>query len=422
MFGATIEIKPASPCRKPCEGEVAVVRFLKTAVAVALVGFLAAPALAGVTGAEGGTKTITTKTQKSYSDNVVDERVTSSSSTTIDNGHRLHIKNWVGGRADGQGLGSMLDELFVWLDGGADPGSGWADYYETAQQSGVLPQSWREYARANSRGVAWGDTVNNSWSSSSSSSSESGPVYVGETYVKTTSTRTTTESPNLIVVGDADALQSAYVAQGNVKQDTVITDHYTNDYINTITTNVHTTNYYETNQRVSISPIVLDLDGDGKLQASAGKWQPHADSFDKTRVALFDFHANGFPVLTEWVGPQDGLLVRPHADGSVDGASLFGTFGGFENGYEALKALDVDGNGKLEGSELQGLKVWQDANSNANVEAGELLGLDELGITSLSTSHNNFRSTFVRNGKSAQSFDWWPTVVEMRKKDMNRNA
>jgi len=411
-------IKPASPCRKPSEGEVAVVKFLKTAVAVALVGFLAAPALAGVTGAEGGTKTITTKTQKSYSDSVVDKHVTTRSSTTIDNGHRLHIKEWLGGRADGQGLASLLDELAAWRRGGADPGPGWADYYETAQQSGAII----DRARANDRGVAWGSVVDNSWSSSSSSSSETGPVYVGETYVKTTSTRTTTESPNLIVVGDADALQSAYVAQGNVKQHTVITDHYTNDYVNTITTNIHTTNYYETNQRVSISPIVLDLDGDGKLQASAGKWQPHADSFDKTRVALFDFNANGFPVLTEWVGPQDGLLVRPHADGSVDGSCLFGTFGGFENGYEALKALDVDGNGRLEGSELQGLKVWQDANSNANVEAGELLGLDELGITSLSTTHENFRGTFVRDGKTAQSFDWWPSVVEMRKKDMDRNA
>jgi len=411
-------VKPANPCRKPSEGEVAVVRFLKTAVAVALVGFLAAPALAGVTGAEGGTKTITTKTQKSYSDNVVDKQVTTRSSTTIDNGQRLHIKNWLGGRADGQGLLSLLDELAVWRNGGADPGPGWADYYETAQQSGAIFDN----ARANHRGIAWGTVVDNSWSSSSSSSSETGPVYVGETYVKTTSTQTTTGSNSPIVVGDADALESAYVAQGNVTQKTVITDHYTNDYVNTITTNIHTTNYYETNQRVSISPIVLDLDGDGKLQASAGKWQPHEGSFDKTRVAMFDFHANGFPVLTEWVGPQDGLLVRPHADGSVDGSCLFGTFGGFENGYEALRALDVDGNGKLEGSELQGLKVWQDANSNANVEAGELLGLDELGITSLNTSHDNFRGTFVRNGKTAQSFDWWPSVVEMRKKDMNRNA
>jgi len=45
-----------------------------------------------------------------------------------------------------------------------------------------------------------------------------------------------------------------------------------------------------------------------------------------------------------------------------------------------------------------------------------------LGITSLNTTHDNFRGTFVRNGKTAQSFDWWPSVVEMRKKDMNRNA
>jgi hypothetical protein len=411
-------LKPAGPCRKPSEGEVAVVKFLKTAVAVALVGFLAVPALAGVTGAEGGTKSITTTTQKSYSNSVVNKYVTNRTSTNIDRGATLHIKTWVGGRADGKGLGSLLGALADWRNGGADPGPGWRDSYESVQQMGLIEDA----ARANGRGVVWGPTIDNSWSSTSTSRSESGPVYVGETYVKTTSTRSTTGTPNLIVVGDADALQGAYVAQGNVNQHTTITDHYTKDYINTITTNIHTTNYYEASKRGSISPIVLDLDGDGKLQASAGKWQPHEGSFDKTRVALFDFNANGFPVLTEWVGPQDGLLVRPHADGSVDGSCLFGTFGGFDNGYEALKALDVDGNGNLEGSELQGLKVWQDANGNAIVDAGELLSLDELGITSISTNHDYFRGTFVRNGKTARTFDWWPSVIEMRKKDMNRNA
>lgn len=402
-------------------------RFLKTAAAVALIGLLAAPAMAGVTGAEGGTKTITTKTQKSYSDSVVTKENTTRSNTSVNLGHNLHIKNWLGGRSDGQGLASLLDELAVWRAGGADPGPGWADYYETVTQSGALSGAQiraivNDRMDTNGRGIVWNQVSDSSWTDTSKSRSETGPVYVGETYVKTTSTRTTTGTPNLIVVGDADALQSAYVAQGNVNQHTVITDHYTKDYVNTITTNINTTTYYQTNTRVSVSPIVLDLDGDGKLQASGGNWLPHSDSFDNTRVALFDFHANGFPVLTEWVGPQDGLLVRPHADGSVDGSSLFGTFGGYENGFEALKALDVDGNGKLEGSELQGLKVWQDANSNAIVDAGELLTLDELGITSLGVQHNNFRGTFTRNGKTAQSFDWWPSVVEMRKKNMDRDA
>ncbi|MGI5845111.1 MAG: hypothetical protein ACOX9B_13175 [Candidatus Xenobium sp.] len=393
-------------------------KILKTAVAVALVGFLAVPALAGVTGAEGGTKSITTTTQKSYTDNVVDKHVTNRTSSTIDRGVVRHIKTWVGGRADGKGLGSLINPLLNWLDGGADPGPGWRDSYEYVQQTGLGPFG----TLPNGRYALWGDAIDNSWSSTSTSSSESGPVYVGETYVKTTSTRDTNSSPDYIVVGDADALEGAYVAQGHVDQHTTITDHYTKDYINTITTNIHTTNYYEVIERGSVSPIVLDLDGDGKLQASAGKWQPHESSFDKTRVALFDFNANGFPVLTEWVGPQDGLLLRSHADGSVDGSCLFGTFGGFANGYEALKALDVDGNGNLEGSELQGLKVWQDANGNAIIDAGELLSLDELGITSISTNHDSLRGTFVRNGKTARTFDWWPSVIELRKKDMNRNA
>lgn len=397
-------------------------------MAVALVGLLTAPALAGVTGAEGGTKQVNTERHTSYSNSTVDKYETNRTNSSANLGTNIHIKYWVGGRSDGKGLGSLLGALADWRNGGSSPGGGgWEDYYETVSQSGgmrnqivnIVANNGRD---VNGRGIVWNQVGNSSWSSESRSTSQTGPVYVGNTYVKTTSTRDTQKSNNLIVVGDPDALEHAYVAQGNVSQTTHITDHYTKDYVNTITTNINTTTYYQTNIRASVSPIVLDLDRDGKLQASAGQWLPHGDSFDQTRVALFDFQANGFPVLTEWVGPQDGLLVRPHADGSVDGSSLFGTFGGYENGYEALKTLDVDGNGSLEGAELQGLKVWQDANSDAIVDDGELLTLDGLGISSLSVQHDQMRGTFVRNGETCQSFDWWPSVVEMRKKNMDQSV
>ncbi len=401
--------------------------YLKTAVAVVLAGMLAAPALAGVTGAEGGTGTVTTKVEKVYDGSrTVDKNVQTNTSTAVSGGTAVHIKYWVGGRGDGKGLGSLLPALRNWVGGGADPGPGWNDYYETVSQSGLSGGEIRSLVKntvdTNGRGIIFDTVGSTSSSSQSSSTSQTGPVYVGDTYLKTTSTQDTNKTPNVIVVGDPDALAAAYVAQGTVTQTTNIQEHYRKEYVNTITTNVHTTTYYQTNVRAAVSPIVLDLDRDGKLQASAGKWMPHVDSFDKTRVALFDFHANGFPVLTEWVGPQDGLLVRPHADGSVDGSCLFGTFGGFQNGYEALRTLDVDGNGQVQGAELQGLKVWQDGNSDAIVDNGELLTLDELGITSLGVQHDQMRGTFVRDGQTCQSFDWWPSVVEMRKKDMNQNV
>ena len=119
-----------------------------------------------------------------------------------------------------------------------------------------------------------------------------------------------------------------------------------------------------------------------------------------------------------WVGANDGLLCRPNADGSVKGTNLFGIANGFDNGYEEMASLDVDNSGSLEGAELKDLRVWTDVNANGIAEANELKTLDELGITSIKVSHNNYASTFVRNGQTFKSFDWWPNCREMRKVDM----
>lgn len=96
----------------------------------------------------------------------------------------------------------------------------------------------------------------------------------------------------------------------------------------------------------TITPLLLDLDGDGAIQASGGQWLPH-NTLDQKRMAFFDFHGDKFPVLMEWPGPQDGILCRPKKDGSIDGTRLFGTADGFENGYEALRTKDTNNDGKI---------------------------------------------------------------------------
>ncbi len=83
-----------------------------------------------------------------------------------------------------------------------------------------------------------------------------------------------------------------------------------------------------------------------------------------------------------------------------------------------MASLDVDNSGSLEGAELKDLRVWTDLNGNGIAEPNELKTLDELGITSIKVSHNNYASTFVRNGQTYKSFDWWPNCREMRKVDM----
>ncbi len=238
----------------------------------------------------------------------------------------------------------------------------------------------------------------------------------------------TTYDPGTILVGDPDAIFNAYTANGQATINEIRDDYYTRNHVyerdhitqdtvtNTTTKTGSKTVVYQMNSTRVYSPIVLDLDGDGKIEASNGQYLAH-DSFSD-KVVAFDFFGNGFPVLTEWVGANDGLLCRPNADGSVKGTNLFGIANGFDNGYEEMASLDVDNSGSLEGAELKDLRVWTDVNGNGIAEANELKTLDELGITSIKVSHNNYASTFVRNGQTFKSFDWWPNCREMRKVDM----
>ncbi len=194
------------------------------------------------------------------------------------------------------------------------------------------------------------------------------------------------------------------------------------DQVTTTTTFVDATTTNEYNQVAvwqvasyyKISPILLDMNGTGTIQASGGEWLPRK-TIDGERLAFFDFHGDKFPVLMEWPGPEDGILCRPNSDGSVDGTNLFGTATGFKDGFEALKALDKNGDGKLTGEELKGLAVWIDSNSDARPQTGEIKSLAEHGITELSLTHKNYVSSFVRDGVSYRMFDWWPQVFELNR-------
>jgi hypothetical protein len=218
----------------------------------------------------------------------------------------------------------------------------------------------------------------------------------------------TVTTSNYLFVGDVDDFSNTYEIGG----EKLITHH--DGWWNEKTGSV--TEVYQVDVWGYVSPIILDLDGDGAIQASNGKYLAHPDKFDfSCKLAMFDFQGNGFPVLTEWVGENDGLLCRPEADGSVSGVNLFGTANGSKNGYEDMSILDANENGALEGAELEGLYVWQDGNRNGVADEGELSTVQALGITSISVKHDNMTSTFVRNGQTFKSFDWWPSVKDVRR-------
>lgn len=124
-----------------------------------------------------------------------------------------------------------------------------------------------------------------------------------------------------------------------------------------------------------ISPLVLDLDGDGvELSTLAATG------------ALFDLDGDGFAEKTGWVRPDDGILaIDGNGNGLTDGISeVFGN--ATTNGFIELAALDSTADGVIDALDARfgDLLVWRDANGNGFSEADELKPLAEHGIASIS--------------------------------------
>lgn len=167
------------------------------------------------------------------------------------------------------------------------------------------------------------------------------------------------------------------------------------------------------------SPLVLDLDNNGKIDTAKNDWRPHAPKFHMWAAKFFDISGDNSPDFTEWmmVKPQDGLLAIPE-DGKVESAiQLFGTAGGFVDGYEKLSIVcDKDKNGWVEGQELEGLKIWIDENNDAQCQPDELKNLEDYNIKRISTHHDDFVSQYeTSDGQVRTTWDWWPAVMETRK-------
>lgn len=168
---------------------------------------------------------------------------------------------------------------------------------------------------------------------------------------------------------------------------------------------------YVLEEAVIVSPIVLDMDGNGKLEASNGVWLPH--TYDKGRVAQFDMDGDGFMDLVEWVGANDGILMVANGQ-EVNGRNFFGNIDGFTNGYQKLSTLDKNNDKKLSSEELDTLSIWQDKNGNAKVDKGEVVSVVALGITSINLVHNELVSSFVMNGETKKMWDWYPCMFRLK--------
>ena len=139
-----------------------------------------------------------------------------------------------------------------------------------------------------------------------------------------------------------------------------------------------------------ISPIALDLNGDGQIGVTGetSSYQKDIDA-ELGRTVEFDIDADGEIDTIEWFdGSGDGILVdtsKIGADGSIDGSALFGDQGGkYANGYVKLQNLDANGDGQIKDAEAANLAVWID-NGDAILQAEELVSLADAGIASVST-------------------------------------
>lgn len=122
-----------------------------------------------------------------------------------------------------------------------------------------------------------------------------------------------------------------------------------------------------------LSPVVMDLDGDGiETIASLINGDP------------FDFDDGGIAVAGHgWLKGDDGFLVHDiDGNGLIDsGAELFGSR--HVDGFSALAHHDDDGNGIIDQNDaiFSALGIWQDRNEDGVTQAGELLTLAAAGIT-----------------------------------------
>ncbi len=154
----------------------------------------------------------------------------------------------------------------------------------------------------------------------------------------------------------------------------------------------------------TVSPIVLDLDGDGveTIALTNGAYGG----------AHFNLDAKGLAEQTGWAGKDDGILVRDlNGDGKItSGRELFGNHSllknGMEatNGFQALKELDSNGDGVVDSTDtaFASLQVWKDSNGDGVTDAGELLSLSEAGVKNLKVGYTNSTATDAQGNQHQQ--------------------
>lgn len=140
-------------------------------------------------------------------------------------------------------------------------------------------------------------------------------------------------------------------------------------------------------------PIVLDLDGDG-IELSSYR-----------QGARFDITGTGKMATTAFVTGGDAFLaIDRNSNGRIDnGTELFGDQNGAANGFEELRKLDSNGDGRINRLDegFNSLLLWRD-DGDGQTEDGELISLADGGINEISLGYRNVNQVAAGGNRLAQ--------------------
>jgi VCBS repeat-containing protein len=129
-----------------------------------------------------------------------------------------------------------------------------------------------------------------------------------------------------------------------------------------------------------LGPVSIDLNGDGRIGYSQLE---------------MDVNSDGVLDTTAWVGAQDGVLVWDrYQDGQVHDASQYAFTGGVTDleGLAVRFDTNLDGVFNASDAAYADFAVWQDANQNGVSDSGEVISLEQLGITSIQLQSDGVQS------------------------------
>ena len=138
-----------------------------------------------------------------------------------------------------------------------------------------------------------------------------------------------------------------------------------------------------------VSPLVIDLDGDGVEVTPLGE----------LNNTFFDLDADGFAERTAFVSADDGLLALDrNNNGTID--DITEVFGNLEqDGFSELAELDVNGDGFIDSNDaiFDDLRIFQDVNGDAISQENELSSLADNNIVSIDLNAQSIDETNAGN-------------------------